>query len=849
MDTETNTVINEGYLSRTAAEHARALEILRQEADRFRTMVDLLPTVIFELNLQGRITFANTFAFDFLGASEQDFREGIYAENIIVDDDLPRMRENFGATLKGSTRHANEYTIRTYRDELCSVIMYSDAIRDQNNDAVGMRGIIVDITIRKQIESTLRESESRYKNLFMTIDDAAFIYDAATGAILDANAAADQLYGYTHSVFLTMNINVLFAAAGTGSFETSNIIAPEHTDSPLRYHRKNSGAIFPVEISSGTFEWQNQRYRFDIYRDLTKRRKSEIQLRESEARLKLYLNALHDGLWDWNLTTGEIFYSPGWIEMLGYQPDDVPPHEIFWKNNIHKDDEPGFLAALEDHIAGRTGQISSEFRMRTKLREWKWINCRGSVVEWAVNGSARRLIATFTDISERRIVEERLRQVAHENRVLMEHASEAILITSDMGQIVDVNTKACELFEYSRTELVTLRIEDMVPPEDIEVHPLPFDFLKTGASLVEERIFRKKHGAFITVESSLKALPDGRIHAILRNITARKKAETEFKSIVLSEVYEKLFIKLRVFLHGESMAMNLNRLLLFAQNITDLYSVLRKQRGDAALGTHMPAAERVNIAVNEYNLLVYPELRSIGQLLQAIGDDDRDAATTPMPRASGKDLLLLNENVKRLIGEMKVLLTDPLHITAKDDDVKKLRQDMLRDVDTLKHRVNDLMKLVEAELACDITATVSTVVTKYSPNAFNAPVYFEDLTMKKRFIIGRPAEIGEVISILIHNALQAMESDITMAPAAKSVFIRCTESEGKIQVIVQDGGPGVDHTLREKIFKDGFTTKADGHGFGLSYARSAIQKYGGKLTCEQNVPRGAQFIIELVVLN
>jgi signal transduction histidine kinase len=387
----------------------------------------------------------------------------------------------------------------------------------------------------------------------------------------------------------------------------------------------------------------------------------------------------------------------------------------------------------------------------------------------------------------------------------------------------------------------------MVPPEDIDVHPLPFDMLRTGAPIVEERVFRKKHGALITVESSLKTLPDGRVHAIIRNITERKRAESEFKSIVLSEVYEKLFIKLRVFRHGESMAMNLNRLLLFAQNITDLYSMLRKQQGDDGVVTHMPAAERVNVAVNEYNLLVYPELRSIGLLLQAIGEDDRDQTSSTMPRTSGKELLVLNENVKMLIAEMKVLLTDPKRIAAKDDDVKKLRRDMLRDVDTLKHRVNDLMKLVEAELACDIVATVSTVVTKYSPNAYNVPIYYEEPSMKK-FVIGKPAEIGEVVSILIHNALQAMEGDAA-GEAPKNVFIQCREYEGKILLIVQDTGPGVDEQLRDKIFEDGFTTKADGHGFGLSYARSAIRKYGGKISCEHNAPRGARFIIELVVLN
>jgi len=388
----------------------------------------------------------------------------------------------------------------------------------------------------------------------------------------------------------------------------------------------------------------------------------------------------------------------------------------------------------------------------------------------------------------------------------------------------------------------------MVPPEELETHPLPFEFLRTGAPVVEERVFRKKHGALITIESSLKSLPDGRIHAILRNVTERKRAETEFKSIVLSEVYEKLFIKLRVFRHGESMAMNLNRLLLFAQNITDLYSVLRKQQADAGSASHMPAAERVNVAVNEYNLLVYPELRSMGLLLQAISDDDGKQLKGALPRATGKELLVLNDNVRLLIGEMKDLLTDPSRDVVKDEDVKKLRRAMLRDVDSLKLRVNDLMKLVEAELACDIAGTVSTVVKKFTPNAFGVPVCCDESAVKK-FVIGKPAEIGEIVSILIHNALQAMETDAAVGGTPKSVSLEIRESDGKVLVIVRDTGPGVEEDLREKIFDDGFTTKADGHGFGLSYARSAIRKYGGRISCDTNPPRGATFIIELVVLN
>lgn len=849
MKTEANIPLAEESVRRAAVERGHAMEILRQDVERFRTMIDMLPTVVFETNTQGRITFANKFGFQFFGVTQQQFREGVNVEDLVVADDVPRLRVNYASVLSGANPGANEYTVTNMMGEPLSVIVYSDAIRDQNDEAVGLRGILVDISIRKKIETTLKESESRYKNLFMTIDDAAFIYDAATGEILDANQAAEHLYGYTHQEYLTMNIAGLTATGGTNS--SGGAIDPlpgGYQASPLRYHKKSNGAVFPVESSSGTFEWQTRRCRFDIYRDLAGRRKAELELRKSEARLNLYLNAMHDGLCDWNLSNGEMFYSPGWIDMLGYEADDVPPYAMFWRSNVHRDDEARLQSALDEHLGGRTDQLAAEFRMRTKLQRWIWIGCRGRVIEWNEDGSAHRLIATFTDISERKAAEERLQHVADENRLLMEHASDAILITSDEGRILDLNTKATELFEYTRIEFLALSVHDIVPMEEQKIHPLPFDFLRTGAPLVEERIFRKKGGMLIAVESSLKSLPDGRIHASLRNITERKRAETEFKSIILSEVYEKLFIKLRVFRHGESMAMNLNRLMLFAQNITDLHAVLRKQQAQELPVVQMPATQRVHVAVNEYNLLVYPELRSIGLLLQAIGNENIHMERVSMPHASGSELLKLNENVKQLISQMKDLLTDPEHGRTNDDDVKMLRRDMLRDVDTLKRHVSELMRLVESELACDVGKTVLTVVGKYTPNAFGVAIRLAEPAVK-RFAIGKPGEIGEIVSILLHNALQAMEADTLQAQEDKCITVACREGEGRIFIVVEDTGPGVSDAIRDRIFEDGFTTKSDGHGFGLSYARTALKKYGGKISCQPIDPRGARFLIELVVLN
>ncbi len=142
----------------------------------------------------------------------------------------------------------------------------------------------------------------------------------------------------------------------------------------------------------------------------TQHQHTEEALCESEERLQLALEASGDGLWDWKISTQEVYYSPRWYEMLGYTADELPNKFSTWEKLIHPEDRLWVIEILHSHLWDSSVPYNFEYRMHTKSGEWKWIANYGKVVMRNQNDQPLRMIGIHRDISDRKLAEQVLEE-------------------------------------------------------------------------------------------------------------------------------------------------------------------------------------------------------------------------------------------------------------------------------------------------------------------------------------------------------------------------------------------------------------------------------------------------------
>ena len=173
-----------------------------------------------------------------------------------------------------------------------------------------------------------------------------------------------------------------------------------------------------------------------------RRRTAEMALVESEERWQFALEGPGDGVWDWNLQTGELFVSPRWKGLLGHEEHEVGNSPREWEGRVHPDDRQRVQSEIDLHLSGSTPAYQSEYRMRRKDGSYIWVLARGKVMSFTADGSPLRFVGTHSDITARRQAEEALR-VSRENlSVTLRSIGDAVMATDRAGRVTLMNPVA-----------------------------------------------------------------------------------------------------------------------------------------------------------------------------------------------------------------------------------------------------------------------------------------------------------------------------------------------------------------------------------------------------------------------
>ncbi|MCB1034043.1 MAG: PAS domain S-box protein, partial [Acidobacteria bacterium] len=278
-------------------------------------------------------------------------------------------------------------------------------IKDLERSYLAILPVTVDKALRKQ---TVDRELRMLSHAVSTFNEALFISDLS-GSILYVNPAFCETYGYSRQSIRGRRREDLWARpAEAPALEVPNGTPPTKTQFET-LHRRSNGEEFPVLLSRSTLTAEGGRpvAEVAVVWDITDRKAWENALQESELRYALAARGANDGMWDWDLRTGKVYYSPRWKSLVGYAEQEIGDSLEDWLDLVHPEEVELLKAQLEAHLEGKTRHFETEHRLRHRDGRYLWMLARGLAVR-DDNGRPYRMAGSQTDTTERKRAEQQL---------------------------------------------------------------------------------------------------------------------------------------------------------------------------------------------------------------------------------------------------------------------------------------------------------------------------------------------------------------------------------------------------------------------------------------------------------
>jgi len=281
------------YSGEDITQQKQMKEALYKSEKRFRELSELLPEVIYEVDFNGNIVFANKEAYKIFGYSQEEFNKGLTAFQMIASQNSDKVKENFARVMRGENIGIQEYTAIRKDGSTFPMLLHSTPIRHEEK-IVGIRGIMVDITDRKKKEEELRESEEKFRNLADQSPNMIFINQQ--GKIVYVNKKCKEIMGYTEPEFYSPDFDFLtLIATEDRKLIKSSFLkhlkgddVPPYEYSILTKEGQRIDAILTTKLIS----FKGKSAILGTVTDITERKQSEVALKEAMIKLEQLNNKM-----------------------------------------------------------------------------------------------------------------------------------------------------------------------------------------------------------------------------------------------------------------------------------------------------------------------------------------------------------------------------------------------------------------------------------------------------------------------------------------------------------------------------------------------------------------------------
>lgn len=266
---------------------------------------------------------------------------------------------------------------------------------------------------------------------------------------------------------------------------------------------------------------------------IVEREQMALALRSSDERFRLVMDAAEEGIWDWDIVSGEVYCSPGFARMLGYRPGEIEPHVGDWNGLLHPDDITPVTQEIDRRFAV-SGHYALEFRMRHKDGRYCWVMSRGRVVERDAEGKPVRAVGSCMDVTARKQIEQALSESEERMRLFIDHAPAALAMFDREMCYLEVSQRWRDDHNLGDRELVGRSHYEVFPEIGEEWKAVHRRALAGETLRAEEDRFVRADGSFQWLRWEVRPwlAGDGKVGGIIifaEDISARRAAEESLR--------------------------------------------------------------------------------------------------------------------------------------------------------------------------------------------------------------------------------------------------------------------------------------------------------------------------------
>lgn len=599
----------------------------------------------------------------------------------------------------------------------------------------------------------------------------------------------------------------------------------------------------------------------------------------SEQRYSLAVEGTMDGIWDWDLKQGKVYWSKRWMEMLGYEEGLLDGAIETFYDLVHPDDLPTVKKAQDAHINGETDIYTCQFRLRTRDGEYRWFNTRGVAVRNEL-GQVVRLLGTNRDITNEIEANEKLKQSERKFRAIFNKTFEFIGLLTPEGRLIDANHSALSFVGASIGELYNQYFWDCPWWNHNEALQKRLQEAVVKAASGSFDRFEAEHigsSGRIFIDFSLQPVEDesGRVIFLIpegRDITAVKEAQEKLRES--EAMFRRLAENIRsifwiatpdgsqlIYLSPAYESITGGKIadaLLEASSFYDHVLPEDRQIAEAVMtGTRAAAEFRMLAPDGEPNWLsarAFPVCDADGAVIQICGvaNDIRDRKEaekrvsefystvshelrSPLTSIRGSLGLIEGGLVGEISDEARAFIT-----IARSESDRLIR---------LINSILDLRKIEAGKLdiypePLNTLELVQETVSACNGMAQEASVQIEIGRIEEATISADVDRITQVLTNLIANAVK-------FSPPATSVTVSGEKVDGFYRYAVHDQGPGISVKDQARLFGkfqqlDSTDSRSKGgSGLGLAISKALVEQHGGEIGVESEPGKGSCFWFKL----